>query len=162
MRVAIVLALFARIAVAEPAATRAFLREIAAGQQRPADLLDPARGLVMIVYTTGETEPPVVQQGRHVCGAAAERVLARMIRDHLKRAVALDEALSCRNRPGPPTCSAGVMGEGMTTADYVFRRRGERLVIDTIIVTNSVYKPDDERPVIARSRARYATASCDD
>lgn len=91
----------------------------------------------------------------------AERALATIIRTHLKRAVPLDERFSCRNRPGPPTCEVGVIGEGMTTVDYVFRVSGERLVLDTMILTNSVYKPDDEAKVVTRYRSKFAAATCE-
>jgi hypothetical protein len=161
MRALLCLVLATNVAAAEPMVTKAFMREIAAGKRPPRDLIDPARGLVSIVYISGETEPSVTKRGQHLCAAAAERALGAMIRDHLKRAVPLEERFECRNRPGPPTCTVGVIGEGMTTANYVFRTTGDRLVLDTMILTNSVYNPDDEAKVVARYRARYAGATCD-
>lgn len=161
MRILVCLVLLTSVASADPMVTKALMREIAAGKRSPAELLDPARGLVSIVYTSGENEPPVTKRGQHLCGAAAERALAGIIRTHLKRAVALDERFSCRNRPGPPTCSVGVIGEGMTTVDYVFRVSGERLVLDTTILTNSVYQPEDEAKVVTRYRSKFAAATCE-
>ncbi len=161
MRALLVLVLLTNVVAAQPKATRAFMREIAAGKHRAAELLDPGRGLTLLVYTSGEREPAVTRTARHLCGAAAERELARMIRDELAPAVELDEAFACRNRPGPPTCTAGILGEGMTTADYQLRALGDHLVIDTIVVTNSVYKPDDERRVVARLGRRIADATCE-
>src|SRR5688500_3934220 len=109
------------LAFAEPATpvvTKAFMRKIASGTIKPADLVDPATGIVQVVYLADELEVPI-KSARRLCGAGAEREIARTLR-HLKIAVELDEVFACKNRPRP-TCHAGIAGEFATTTEYVFR-----------------------------------------
>ena len=157
------LLLLPAVAAAEPATpvvTKAFVRDIAAGKVKPAELIDPATGVLQVVYIAGEYDPPESKFARRLCGRAAERELAHVIRRHMKMAVELDEMFTCKNRPRP-TCHVGIAGEFSSTNEYVFRPTPDgKLVLDTLISTNSANKPIDEARVVARLRAKHIGGSC--
>ena len=112
------------------------------------------------MYTSGESEPTVTKYARRLCGAKAVDELGFIVRHELRSAVEANELFSCKNRPRP-SCTAGQIGEFATNREYVFRPDPDgRLVLDTIIVTNSAYKPDDEARVVARLQAKHALGTC--
>ncbi len=156
------LAFAAPVSPAAPAmVTKAFMREIAAGRVKPSDLVDPDTGVLHVIYTSSEREPPETRSARRLCGDKAARALATIFRSDLRPAIEADELFSCKNRPRP-SCVAGLAGEWMTKTEYVFRSSADgKLVLDTIIKTNSVYNPEDEARVVARLRAKYLGGLCD-
>ncbi len=150
------------VALAEPPTpfvTKAFMRQIAAGKIRAADLVDPTAGVLELVYTSSETEPPVTKTARRLCGDDAVRAVQRA-REQLKRAISFDDTFWCMNRPRP-TCIAGVAGEFETTTEYTFRPAPDgTLRLDTITTTNSANRPADEPRVLARMRAKHFGGTC--
>jgi hypothetical protein len=161
--VRILLLLIPAIAAAEPptpVVTKAFMRQIADGKIKPAELVDPTVGVLAVRYTSGEYEPPETKSAFRLCGADAATAIKRIVRDHLKTAISLDEDFSCTNRPRP-TCIAGIAGEWSTRNAYVFRPNPDgKLMLDTIITTNAAYNPADEARVIARLRAKHLGGTC--
>jgi hypothetical protein len=156
------LLLLPSLAIAEPMpkVTKSFMRDIAAGKHEPADLIDATRGVVEVVYVSGESEPPVTRFARRLCGQKAIDELAFIIRRELVPAIRADELFSCKNRPRP-SCVAGQIGEFATNREYVFHPDPDgRLVLDTIILTNSAYKPADEARVVARLQTKHALGGC--
>ena len=150
------------LAAAEPATpvvTKRFMRQFAAGAIQPGALVDRETGVLQVIYVVGDGEP-AVKYVRRLCGRTAERELARLVRDQMKIAIEMDEIFKCSNRPRP-MCRIGILGEFATTTDYVFRPTPDgKLVFDTLITTNSAYKPADEARVVARLRAKHTGGSC--
>lgn len=165
MRTSIVLGLATllatRTAAADPpAATRALIRKIARGAIAPADLVDPATGVVFLTYTEGERDPPTTRESTRACGTAAADRIAGM-RRRMRMAIELDEIFACRNRPAP-RCTIGIGGEFETIWDLELRvTDASTLVLDTVIERNSTYAPKDEAKVLRRLRKRHATTTCD-
>ena len=150
------------VAAAEPptpVVTKAFMREIAAGKLKPADVIDPALGIVVIDYITDEQEP-ITKSARRLCGAAAEAHVKLWVKHHMRPALELDELFSCTNRPRP-TCTIGFIGEMSNKTEYEFRPLPDgTLVIDTMITTDSTYPQKDKPRVVARLRAKHFGGSC--
>ena len=163
MRAVVLLLLLPALAHAEPPApvvTKAFMRELAAGKRKAADLVDPKLGILEVVYLDGEFDPPVTKSARRLCGQKAVDELAFVIRHELKLAVEHDELFRCTNRPRP-SCVAGEIGEHMTNREYAFHHDPDgKLVLDTVILTMSTYKPADEARVVARLRAKHSGGGC--
>src|SRR5438105_2940989 len=107
-RIALILAMLCATARAEPA-TRAFIRKIARGQIKPAELVDPATGVVDVVYIP-EAEEGEPRISRRLCGKAAEQKLAAL-RTFLVQVIDADEIFECHNAGGPPRCAVGIFGE---------------------------------------------------
>jgi hypothetical protein len=160
--VRLLLLLLPSLAIAEPMpkVTKSFMRDIAAGKHAPVDLIYATKGIVEVVYVSGESEPPVTRFSRRLCGQKAIDEVAFIIRRELVVAVRIDELFSCKNRPRP-SCVAGQIGEFATNREYVFHPDPDgRLVLDTIILTNSAYKPADESRVVARLQTKHAFGGC--
>ena len=153
------------IAFAEPATpvvTKAFMRQIASGKVKAADLVDPTTGVLVVIYAGGvESEHPPIKTAQRLCGAEAERAIKRVVRDHLKMAVQLEDEFKCSNRPRP-TCIATIAGEFGTRNQYEFRPTPDGdLVLDTLITTNAAYPAPNEAKVVARLRASQLGGTCE-
>lgn len=150
------------VAAAEPptpVVTKAFVRDIAAGKLKAADLIDPALGIVVIDYITDEQDP-ITKSARRLCGAAAEAHVTSWVKRHMRPALALGELFSCTNRPRP-TCTVGYIGEMSNKTEYEFRPMPDgTLVIDTMITSDSTYAQKDKPRVVARLRAKHIGGSC--
>lgn len=141
-----------------PLATRRFLRELVSGKRPWTTVIDAARGVAFVRYTSGESDPPRVRVGKKLCGDEIVTYL-RKERATLQARIAEGENFRCANRGGA-RCVVGDVGEGTTETRFEFRVDGDHLVLDAIVVANSVYNPSDERKVIAKLRARADAQSC--
>jgi hypothetical protein len=153
------------LAFAEPATpvvTKAFMRQIASGKIKPADLVDATTGVLVVVYAGGiESEDPPTKSAQRLCGVDAERAIKRVVRDHLKTAIDFNDEFTCSNRPRP-TCIATIAGEFGTRNEYVFRPNPDGdLFLDTLITTNAAYPAPNEAKVVARLRAKHIGGSCE-
>lgn len=147
------------VARADPPVTKAWMREVAKGKIQPSEVIEAERGIVELQYTSGEGEPPVIRRSKRLCGVTAAKRLI-VLRTQWQQAMASDEIFACSNRGGA-RCTIGFVGEFMTTWDVELRvGAAGKLVIDTIIVRNSVYPPDDEPRVLARLRRKQAATGC--
>lgn len=138
-------------------AARALMRKIANGQVATADLLDPGAGLVWLVYITREDDPSVVKRSRRFCGKRAEQAIAG-IRRRLAEAVKQNDLFHCSS--DGLVCDLGVGGEGWSEWRFEFRKGSERPILETVIETNSSFKPKDEARVIALLRQGQAETRC--
>jgi hypothetical protein len=138
-------------------AARALMRKIANGQVATADLLDPSAGLVWLVYITQEDDPSVVKRSRRFCGQRADQAIAG-IRWKLAEAVKQNDIFHCSS--DGLVCDLGVGGEHCAEWRFEFRKGSERPILETVIETNSTYKPKDEARVIALLRQRQAGTRC--
>lgn len=140
------------------AATRELMRNLASGKVTPTTVIDPARGIVEVSYTSSEGEE--IRTSRRLCGADAVEHIEEL-RVAIETAADLGGVFTCRNKPGPPTCTVGIAGEFAVTRDFVFRRTPKgHLVLDTIVTMSSAYRPTDTAKVVAKLRAKHAKTRC--
>lgn len=139
------------------AVTQRFALKLASGTWALTDYVDPAVGVVYLDVEQGLGERPRRAVAELACGPAiakrlkqARRALhAKLLGDHATG------GLTCTNRPGPPTCSAGGATEGDTLIRLVFRDDPDRGVRLTAIVLDDDYVHADQ-PEIDRNRAAQA------
>jgi len=139
------------------AVTQRFALKLAAGSWALADYVDPAVGVVYLDVAQGLSDRPRRGAAELACGPAIAKRLKqarRVLHDKLLGDHATG-GLTCSNRPGPPTCSAGGATEGDSLIRLVFRDGPDRGVRLTAIIVDDDYVHADQ-PEIDRNRAAQA------
>lgn len=97
-------------------------------------LIDPEQGLVELTHMT---DSPVEDyegtvSAKRLCGDELAKALPQ-IRKDLTRGFKHADAMSCHNKPGPPSCSYFYAYEYTTTTNLVMRKTDNGLVLDAIM-----------------------------
>lgn len=138
--------------------TKRLFRELVRGQHPLADVIDPARGVVVIDWPGDEWERVQPERAQHLCGDELGARLPLAMLD-LRQALGWwreDEVLACTNRPSP-SCTVG--------KDRIFRVAfrvdPERGLVLEAIVRIVGYRPlsDDERATRRRRAAAHVATA---
>ncbi|HEY8141254.1 MAG TPA: hypothetical protein VIG06_01235 [Kofleriaceae bacterium] len=141
-------------------ATQGMMLHIADRSLPLSRFIDERAGVVLLDRfegPAGEDAPPQVE--KLFCG----RALTRLVRDWQRRAsdpigipsTRDNDALECRNRPGPPTCTFGRSMEWDPAIHFVFRLDPDRgLLLRAITVDDEVLVDPREIDKEHRAQAR--------
>jgi hypothetical protein len=135
--------------------TQAWLRQLEQGGWAFADVVDEARGLVVIhheVDSANEDAPGRVTAQR-LCGQDLARQLPKLESATIAE-IRRSDTTSCRNRPGPPLCTIGVANEYTTYTSLIFARGADgKLRLDAIVSVDGLGMVAEEAP--HREQAEY-------
>ena len=147
-------------------ATQRMMLDVASGAWSLDHFVDRDAGVVVVDHTESPADEPAPQVEKRFCG----RALTQTIRAWQRRSAEIrrshDEGfLSCRNRPGPPTCTFGRSMEWDQAIHFIFRTDPDRgLLLTAITIDDEVLVDpravDREHRAQTRLIARLSSGTC--